>query len=88
MVRRRVRVTGRVQGVFFRESCRREAERRSVAGWVTNRGDGSVLAVFEGPEPAVEELIAWCRCGPSPARVDAVEVADEEPRGEAGFTVV
>lgn len=88
MVRRRVRVTGRVQGVFFRESCRREAERRSLAGWVTNRADGSVAAVFEGPEPAVDELVAWCRRGPAAARVDLVEVTDEEPRGESGFTVV
>ena len=87
MVRRRVRVTGRVQGVFFRESCRREAERRSLAGWVTNRDDGSVVAVFEGPERAVDELIAWCRHGPSSARVDSVEVTDEEPRGESGFAV-
>jgi acylphosphatase len=87
MIRRRVRVTGRVQGVFFRDSCRREAERRQVAGWVTNADDGSVAAAFEGEAEAVEAMVAWCHAGPSSASVDRVEVSDEEPTGESGFRI-
>lgn len=87
-IRRRVRVTGMVQGVFYRDSCRREANRLSVAGWVTNRDDGSVEAVFEGSRYAVEALIGWCGRGPVHARVDHVEVAEESPVGEVGFRIV
>ena len=88
MLRRRVVVNGRVQGVFFRDSTRREARRRGVAGWVTNRADGSVEAVFEGEPEAVEALVAWAHRGPVRARVDGVTVAEEEPAGEVGFRVV
>ncbi|HEY5784284.1 MAG TPA: acylphosphatase [Microlunatus sp.] len=88
MIRRRVRITGRVQGVFFRDTCRREAHARGLAGWVTNLPDGSVAAVFEGPEADVDALVAWCGRGPSSARVDAVEVTDEEPQRESGFAIV
>jgi acylphosphatase len=88
MIRRRVRITGQVQGVFFRDTCRREAQARGLAGWVTNRPDGSVAGVFEGPEADVDALVAWCGRGPSSARVDAVEVTDEEPRGDAGFAIL
>ena len=88
MIRRRVVVTGRVQGVFFRDSTRREARRRRVAGWVTNRDDGSVEAVFEGEPDDVEALVAWSRRGPARARVDTHAVTAEEPTGEAGFAVV
>jgi acylphosphatase len=88
MIRRRVRVTGRVQGVFFRDACRREARRRSVNGWVTNREDGSVEAVFEGEPDAVDALIAWAHRGSPASAVDRVEVSEEEPTGEAGFRVV
>ncbi len=88
MIRRRVVVTGRVQGVFFRDSTRREARRRRVAGWVTNRDDGSVEAVFEGDPDAVDALVAWTRRGPVRARVDSHNVTDEEPTGEGGFSVV
>src|ERR687893_82609 len=63
--RRRVVVHGEVQGVFFRDSTRDEAERRGVAGWVTNRSDGAVEAVFEGEPDAVEALVSFCRSGPS-----------------------
>lgn len=87
-IRRRVRVTGMVQGVFYRDSCRREANRLSVAGWVTNRDDGSVEAVFEGPRYAVEALIAWCGRGPVHAWVDHVEVTEESPVGETGFRII
>ncbi len=62
-VRRRVVVHGDVQGVFFRDSTRGEAERRGVAGWVTNRSDGAVEAVFEGEPDAVERLVRLCRGG-------------------------
>jgi acylphosphatase len=87
MMRRRVRVTGRVQGVFFRDSCRREAERRSVAGWVTNDTDGSVTAVFEGAGADVDALVAWCHRGPEHAVVDGVQVIDEHPTGTQGFVI-
>ena len=83
-----MRVTGRVQGVFYRDSCRREAGRLSVAGWVTNREDGSVEAVFEGSRDAVEAAIAWCGRGPAHSWVEQVEVAEERPIGEAGFRIV
>lgn len=88
MIRRRVVVTGRVQGVFFRDSTRREARRRRVTGWVTNRADGSVEAVFEGDAEAVEALLGFTRRGPARARVDEHVVIEEEPEGEDGFRVV
>jgi len=88
MIRRRVRVSGRVQGVFYRDSCRREAERRQVSGWVTNSDDGSVEAVFEGDPAAVEAMVAWCHHGPSGATVGRVDVSDERPSGESGFRIV
>ena len=81
-------VTGRVQGVFFRDGTRAEARRQGVAGWVTNRPDGAVEAVFEGDPDAVEALVAWTRSGPPHARVDTHTVTDEEPQGEHGFHVV
>jgi acylphosphatase len=80
-------VSGHVQGVWFRESCRREAVARDVAGWVGNRADGTVEAVFEGDEPAVAEVVAWCRIGPPRAVVTAVEVTPEPPEGLVGFRV-
>ena len=86
-VRKRVVVSGRVQGVWFRESCRNEADARRVAGWVRNRPDGKVEAVFEGAPDAVEALVGWCEIGPIRARVVRVEVTDELPVGESGFTV-
>ena len=86
-VRRRVRATGRVQGVFFRDSTRREAERRGVAGWVRNCGDGSVEAVFEGPPDSVDALVEFARAGPGSARVEALDVEREEPEGLRGFDV-
>jgi acylphosphatase len=85
--RRRVLVTGRVQNVWFRDNCRSEALARGVAGWVRNRPDGSVEGVFEGSRDAVEQMVAWCRVGPSRARVDAVEVIAQPVREEAGFVI-
>jgi acylphosphatase len=87
MVRRRVIVHGRVQGVFFRDTARRLAEARGVAGSVVNRADGTVEAVFEGELEAVEALIAFCREGPRGAEVERIEVNEEEPEGLEGFRV-
>ena len=87
MIRVRVVVSGDVQGVWFRESCRREAERRGVAGWVTNRYDGTVEAVFEGEDAAVAQVVAWCRIGPPRADVTGVDVRQERPEGLVGFRV-
>jgi acylphosphatase len=86
-VRRRVYVSGRVQGVWFRESCREEAQVAGVDGWVCNLSDGRVEVVLEGPRPAVDRVVAWCRRGPRRARIDDVEVVDEAPVGERGFRV-
>ena len=80
-------VSGRVQGVFFRDDCRQEAVAAGVAGWVRNRPDGRVEATFEGEPDAVDRLVSWCRTGPPSARVSGVEVLDEEPVGEIGFHV-
>lgn len=85
MIRRRVTVRGRVQGVFFRDSLRRLADSRGVAGSASNREDGSVEVVLEGPAGAVEELVAWCSDGPDRAEVSGVEVAAEEVEGRQGF---
>jgi acylphosphatase len=74
--------------VFFRDSTREEAESRGVAGWVRNRDDGSVEAVFEGPADAVEAMVEWCRSGPSRADVEDMDVSlGEDPDGLQGFEV-
>jgi acylphosphatase len=85
---RRVVVRGRVQAVGFRAACRTEARKAGVAGWVTNRADGAVEALFEGPDDAVAAMLAWVRQGPAGARVDEVSESEEEPRGRNGFDVV
>ncbi len=84
-IRRRVVVTGEVQGVNFRNVTADEAEGAGVAGWVRNRDDGSVEAVFEGDAGAVERMIEFCRSGPSSASVEDVDIAEEEPEGDSGF---
>jgi acylphosphatase len=86
-VRSRVVVRGRVQGVFFRDSCRREAESRGVAGWVANRDDGTVEAVFEGDPEAVRAIVEFCARGPRGAEVSSVDEDREEPEGISGFDV-
>lgn len=86
-VRAHVWVSGRVQGVCFRAYASDEAAAVGVAGWVRNTSDGRVEAVFEGEKSAVEAMIAWCRKGPPAARVSAVEVTWEKPKGEHGFGV-
>ena len=84
-VRRRVLVSGRVQGVGFRWSCRRMAESQGVAGSCRNLPDGRVEACFEGDPAAVERAVAWCRGGPPSALVTGVDVTPELPKGEQGF---
>lgn len=80
-------VTGRVQGVFYRDSCQAEARRLAVRGWVRNRPDGAVEIVAEGTRSAVGRLAAWCRRGPARAQVIDVAIVDEEPVGESDFWV-
>jgi acylphosphatase len=87
VVRKRVRAEGRVQGVFFRDSTRRAAMSRGVAGWVRNCGDGAVEAVFEGSAEDVDSMVEAVRRGPGRASVSRVEVVDEEPEGLSGFEV-
>lgn len=87
MVRRRVKVSGEVQGVFFRDTCKQQAEAAGVAGWVRNAPDGAVEAVFEGEPDAVEGLVAWCHGGPDQAHVADVDVSEEEVEGLKGFAV-
>jgi acylphosphatase len=87
VIRRRVVVHGHVQGVFFRDSLRRLAQQRGVGGWAANRADGVVEAVFEGEPDAVERLVDFCRSGPRGARVDRVDVVEEEPEGLSKFAV-
>jgi acylphosphatase len=87
VIRRRVVVHGFVQGVFFRDSVRQIASRRGVSGWVANRPDGTVEAVFEGEPDAVDRLIEFCHDGPRGASVDSVDVTEEEPENLSGFSV-
>jgi acylphosphatase len=88
MVRRRVIVHGRVQGVWFRGATQAEARAAGVAGWVRNRPDGSVEAVFEGPAERVALLVGFCGRGPRTARVDRIETFEEAPEGLEAFEVV
>ena len=76
-----------MQGVFFRDTLRRRAESRGVAGWVTNRGDGTVEAALEGRGSDIEALIGFCRQGPARAEVERVDVTPEPPEGLVGFKI-
>jgi acylphosphatase len=87
VVRYRVLISGRVQGVFFRDTCRRLAEQHGVNGWVRNLPDGTVEAVFEGPAEDVRRLVDWSRRGPRSAVVEDVRVAAEQPEGLHGFRI-
>jgi acylphosphatase len=86
-IRRRVVVNGRVQGVFFRDSTRQQATRHGVAGWVTNRSDGAVEAVLEGSPQAVDRVLQFISEGPPHARVQDVDVREEQPEGLSGFRI-
>jgi acylphosphatase len=87
VIRVRVIVHGRVQGVFFRDMTQRMATSRGVAGWVRNRADGAVEAVFEGEPEAVDSMVRFCRQGPPRAEVESVEEHREEPEGLEGFRI-
>jgi acylphosphatase len=87
MIRRVVRVSGRVQGVGFRYSCADEAKARRVNGWVRNLPNGSVEADLEGETEAVEAMIAWMRSGPRWAHVTGIEVESAEPTGANDFRI-
>jgi len=80
-------VSGDVQGVFFRDSCRRLATEQRVNGWVRNLPDGRVEAAFEGEPDAVARLVDWARQGPRTAIVDTVDLYDEQPERLAGFEI-
>jgi acylphosphatase len=84
---RKVIVDGRVQGVGFRQACAQAARRNRVAGWVRNRRDGRVEALFEGPTDAVVRMIEWCRAGPPLASVTEVAVSEVAPEGRSDFRV-
>ena len=86
-VRVRVVVQGRVQGVWYRDSCQREARRLGISGWVRNNHDGAVEGEFEGPAAAVDRLVEWCRTGPPRARVDNVDVERIAAIGAGGFRI-
>lgn len=88
MVRRRVLVHGFVQGVFFRDTLRRRAAALGVSGWARNNLDGTVEAVFEGNAEAVARMLELSREGPRGARVDRVDVVEEQPSGLAGFEIL
>lgn len=87
MVRYRVLVSGRVQGVYFRDTCRQLALQRGVRGWVRNLPDGRVEAVFEGPANDVQHLVDWARRGPRAALVADVSVQAEPPEGLSVFRI-
>jgi acylphosphatase len=88
VTRARVRVHGRVQGVFFRAETRDRARSLGLAGWVRNCPDGSVEAVFEGDRERVQSMVDWCGRGPSGASIDSLDVEWEQPTGENAFSVV
>jgi acylphosphatase len=83
----KVVVSGQVQGVFFRAECASRARQLGLAGFARNLPDGRVEAVFEGDEQAVDQMVEWCRTGPSLARVDKIEIQQEPPTGERQFRI-
>ena len=87
VIRKRVIVHGRVQGVFFRDTARRMAQSRGVGGWVRNTPEGTVEAVFEGQAEAVESMVRWCEEGPRGALVERADVTAERPEGLTDFRI-
>jgi acylphosphatase len=88
MRRVRVKISGRVQGVFFRASCAEQADGLGLAGWIRNSSEGGVEAAFEGGDAEIEAMLAWCRTGPPHATVDDLAVSEESPTGAEGFRIV
>lgn len=88
MPRAHVFVSGKVQGVFYRDTTKKEADRRGLRGWVRNLRDGRVEAVFEGDAAAVDAMVAWCRVGSPLSRPTFVERIDEPEEGLAGFQIL
>lgn len=86
-LRRRVTIRGRVQGVFFRDSAREQAQAHGVSGWVANRPDGSVEAVLEGTRDGIDGVLRFLKSGPPRANVETVDVSEEAPEGLSGFEV-
>lgn len=87
MIRKKVTVSGQVQGVGFRYSAQAEATRLGITGFVRNRRDGTVEAELEGDEASVDQMIDWLRAGPRGARVERVDVADLAPAGDTEFRI-
>lgn len=88
MVRAHLFISGQVQGVFYRASCREEAAARQLDGWVRNLPDGRVEALLQGPKEKVEDMIKWCYRGPRGARIENIDVSTEEPGEELqGFGI-
>lgn len=87
-IHKRLLVSGRVQGVFFRDSCRRQAQALGVSGSADNLADGRVEVILEGEREPVEAMVNWCHNGPQYAQVTSVEVSEEEPSGLDGFTIL
>jgi acylphosphatase len=85
--RRRVVAHGQVQGVFFRAGLKERAAALGLAGWARNRADGSMEACLEGPEPMIDQALAWCADGPEKARVTRLDVIEEDPQGIRGFKI-
>ena len=83
----RIRVEGRVQGVFFRASTKGEADKLGVSGWVRNESDGTVLIEVEGDEIQLKSLVEWCRVGPPMATVDQINVEEITMQGSQGFRI-
>jgi len=87
IIARKAIVSGLVQGVYFRQSCKDTAQQHGVFGSATNLPNGNVEVFLEGEEAAVAQVLEWCRRGPEAGRVDAVEITEEEPQGANGFDV-
>jgi acylphosphatase len=86
-IRKRLMIEGKVQGVFFRHSIRQAARNEGVSGWATNRDDGAVEVVLEGPPDAVQAVVEYCGIGPVSAQVDHVDERAEPPEGLRGFEI-
>ena len=82
LIRAAVHISGRVQGVWFRQSTKNTAEQYGITGWCRNNPDGSVEAVFEGEESSVKNILSWCETGPELARVDNLQIEWENATGE------